>query len=116
MKLTAKQQAWIDYYKQGHTATEAARLAGYRGNNLNRIGSENLSKLDSYIKDRDAVLEAPRIADMAEINAFWTDIMRDEYQEPKDRLKASELRARAAGGFIDRQEVTLTESKWFKDG
>ena len=23
MKLTAKQQAWIDYYKQGHTATEA---------------------------------------------------------------------------------------------
>ena len=116
MKLTAKQQAWIDYYKQGHTATEAARLAGYRGNNLNRIGSENLSKLDSYIKDRDVVLEAPRIADMAEINAFWTDIMRDEYQEPKDRLKASELRARAAGGFIDRQEVTLTESKWFKDG
>lgn len=106
MKLTAKQQAWIDYYKQGHTATEAARLAGYRGNNLNRIGSENLSKLDSYIKDRDAVLEAPRIADMAEINAFWTDIMRDKYQEPKDRLKASELRARAAGGFIEKVQVS----------
>lgn len=53
---------------------------------------------------------------MAEINAFWTDIMRSEEQDPKDRLKASELRARAAGGFIDRQEVTLTESKWFKDG
>ena len=106
MKLTAKQQAWIDYYKQGHTATDAARLAGYRGNNLNRIGSENLSKLDSYIKDRDAVLEAPRIADMAEINAFWTDIMRDEYQEPKDRLKASELRARAAGGFIEKVQVS----------
>lgn len=27
-KLTAKQQAWIDYYKQGHSATESARLAG----------------------------------------------------------------------------------------
>ena len=26
MKLTAKQQAWIDYYRQGHTVTEAARL------------------------------------------------------------------------------------------
>ena len=115
MKLTAKQQAWIDYYKQGHTATEAARLAGYKGNNLNRIGSENLSKLDIYIADRDAVLEAPRIADMAEINAFWTEIMRDETQEPKDRLKASELRARAAGGFIDKQEVSLVDSGWFKD-
>ena len=116
MKLTAKQQAWIDYYKQGHTATEAARLAGYRGKNHDVIGSQNLVKLKEYITDRDAVLEAPRIADMAEITAFWTDIMRSEEQDPKDRLKASELRARAAGGFIDRQEVTLTESKWFKDG
>lgn len=116
MKLTAKQQAWIDYYKQGHTATEAARLAGYRGKNHDVIGSQNLAKLKDYIAERDAVLEAPRIADMAEINAFWTDIMRDGTQEPKDRLKASELRARAAGGFVDRQEVTLTESKWFKDG
>lgn len=116
MKLTAKQQAWIDYYKQGHTATDAARLAGYRGKNHDVIGSQNLVKLKEYITDRDAVLETPRIADMAEINAFWTDIMRSAKQDPKDRLKASELRARAAGGFIDRQEVTLTESKWFKDG
>ena len=97
MKLTAKQQAWIDYYKQGHTATEAARLAGH------------------YIKDRDAVLEAPRIADMKEINAFWTEIMRDETAERRDRLKASELRARSMGAFLDRQEVTISESKWFKD-
>ena len=76
MKLTAKQQAWIDYYKQGHTATEAARLAGYKAKSdkaFQNIGSENLGKLGDYIKDRDAVLEAPRIADMAEINAFWTE-------------------------------------------
>lgn len=109
MKLTAKQQAWIDYYKQGHTATEAARLAGYKAKSdkaYQNIGSENLGKLGDYIQDRDAVLETPRIADMAEINAFWTDIMRDETQEPKDRLKASELRARAAGMFTDRIQVS----------
>ena len=108
MKLTAKQQAWIDYYKQGHTATEAARLAGYKGNNLNRIGSENLSKLDIYIQGRDAVLESPRIADMAEINAFWSDTMRDDSLDRKDRLKASELRARAAGMFTDRVQVSAS--------
>lgn len=109
MKLTAKQQAWIDYYKQGHTATEAARLAGYKAqsdNSFQSIGTENLRKLADYVKDRDAVLETPRIADMVEINAFWTDIMRDEAQEPKDRLKASELRARAAGMFTDRVQVS----------
>ena len=118
MKLTAKQQAWIDYYKQGHTATEAARLAGYKAQSnhtFESIGHENLRKLEEHIIDRDAVLESPRIADMQEINAFWTDIMRDDAQEPKDRLKASELRARAAGGFIDKQEVTLVDSGWFKD-
>lgn len=111
MKLTAKQQAWIDYYKQGHTATEAARLAGYKAksdNSFQSIGAENLRKLAEYVQDRESVLEAPRIADMAEINAFWTDIMRDKYQEPKDRLKASELRARAAGGFVDRQIVQVS--------
>ena len=116
MKLRAKQQAWIDYYKQGHTAAEAARLAGYRGKNHDVIGSQNLVKLKDYIADRDAVLEAPRIADMAEINAFWTDVIRDQANDLKDRLKASELRVRATGGFVDKQEVTLMDSAWFKDG
>ncbi len=109
MKLTAKQQAWIDYYKQGHTATEAARLAGYKAKSdkaYQNIGSENLGKLGDYIADRDAALEAPRIADMAEINAFWSDTMRDDSLDRKDRLKASELRARAAGMFTDRVQVS----------
>ena len=114
--MTEKQKAWIDYYKQGHTATEAARLAGYRGKNHDVIGSQNLVKLKEFIKERDAILESPRIADREEINAFWTGIIRDEGQEMKDRLKASELRARAAGGFIERQEVRVLESTWFKDG
>lgn len=107
-KLTAKQQAWIDYYKQGKTATEAARLAGYKAQSddaFQSIGSENLRKLASYIADRETVLEAPRIADMTEINAFWTAILRDPAQETRDRLKASELRAKAAGAFVQRVDV-----------
>ena len=106
MKLTAKQQAWIDYYKQGHTATEAARLAGYRGNNHDVIGTQNLVKLSKFIADRDALLEAPRIAGMEEINAFWSEVMRNEAAKLQDRLKASELRAKAAGGFIDKVQVS----------
>lgn len=115
-RLTQKQQAWVDYYKQGHSAAEAARLAGYGGKNHDVIGAQNLVKLRGHIVDRDAVLEAPRIADMVEINAFWTAVMRDEAQETKERLKASELRARSAGGFIDRQELRMVDSEWFKDG
>lgn len=108
MKLTAKQQAWIDYYKQGKTAAEAARLAGYRASSdkaFQNIGSENLGKLGEYVKGRESVLEKPRIADMQEINEFWSDIIRNQEEATKDRLKASELRAKAAGAFIDKVEV-----------
>ena len=108
MALSSKQKAWIDYYKQGHTATDAARLAGYKAktdNSFQSIGTENLRKLAEYIKDRDALLESPRIATMEEVNAFWTATMRDKSQEMKDRLKASEMRARAAGGFVDKMQV-----------
>lgn len=104
-KLTAKQRAWIDYYKQGKTAAEAARLAGYRGNNSDVIGSQNLAKLGRYVADRDELLDRARVADMAEINEFWSDTMRDNTADIKDRLKASELRARSIGAFIERREI-----------
>lgn len=104
-KLTAKQRAWIDYYKQGKTAAEAARLAGYRGNNSDVIGSQNVVKLSKYIADRDELLDRARVADMAEINEFWSDTMRNDKADIKDRLKASELRARSIGAFIERREI-----------
>lgn len=107
--LSAKQQAWIDYYKQGRTATEAARLAGYKAKSdkaFQNIGSENLGKLGQHIADRDAILESTRIADMQEINEFWTSMMRDASVEARDRIKASELRAKAAGAFVDRMQLS----------
>ena len=107
MALTAKQQAWVDYYKQGHTAADAARLAGYKASSdkaYQNIGSENLGKLGDYIKDRDKLLESPRIATMEQVNEFWTKIMQSEDEKTADRLKASELRARAAGAFVERLE------------
>lgn len=104
-KLTEKQRAWIDYYKQGKTATEAARLAGYKPDNAKVIGAQNLTKLNQYISDRDELLDRGRVADMAEINAFWSDTMRNDKADIKDRLKASELRARSIGAFIERREI-----------
>ena len=119
MKLTEKQKAWVDYYKQGHTATEAARLAGYKArsnNSFQSIGAENLRKLADFVKDRDTVLETPRIADMEEINAFWTETMRDESADRRYRLKASELRAKCLGAFLERKEVTIQPTNWYIGG
>lgn len=38
-----------------------------------------------------------KIADMDEINALWSELLRNEEESPQVRLKASELRAKAAG-------------------
>jgi len=54
--LTNKQQAFIEHYLQCWNATEAARQAGYRGNDntLASVGSENLRKpnIRRHIQDR----------------------------------------------------------------
>jgi phage terminase small subunit len=107
-KLTEKQRAWIDYYKQGYNALESARLAGYKAkdrHSLENIGSENLGKLGRYLGVREFTMDKTRIADMEEINAFWTETMRDEAESRVNRLKASELRARAMGAFVDNLKV-----------
>lgn len=109
-KLTDKQRKWILYYKQGKSAAEAVKLAGYRvkdDHSAENIGSENLAKLGDHIQDREDLLDAPDIATMEDINRFWSETMNDPNVEMKDRLKASELRARAAGGFIDRKTVDV---------
>lgn len=64
------------------------------------------SGVQRMIGERNAEIADSRIADMEEINAFWTAIMRDEEADRRDRLKASELRARAAGMFIDRVNLS----------
>lgn len=102
--LTPKQKAWVDYYKAGHDQTTAARLAGYK--DAKKAGWENSTNLHSFVYEREAVLENPRIATMEEVNAFWTKVMNDEHEKTQDRLKASELRARAAGGFLERVELS----------
>ena len=113
-RLTQKEAAWVDYFKQGNTGADAARLAGYKGNNHDNIGSENVRKLAFFIEDREKLLESHRIADMTEINEFWTQVIRNEDADLKERLKASELRAKVQGAFTEKHEVTVSESSWFK--
>jgi phage terminase small subunit len=108
--MTDLQKKWVLLYKQGKTPAEAVKLAGYNVKNnhdADNIGRKNLKSCAEAIKDRDEMLNATEIADMREINRFWTEVMNDEALDIKDRLKASELRARAAGGFIEKKSVDI---------
>jgi PBSX family phage terminase large subunit len=135
VKLTPKQKAFADYYIELGNATEAAQKAGYKGNNLNRIASENLSKLDikQYIEEKMEEISSNRIAKAEEVLQYLTRVIRDEETEQvvvtksagdfiteieivdkkldaKDKIKASELLAKRYYLFNDR-EIRLKEMK-----
>jgi phage terminase small subunit len=108
MKLTEKQKKFCDHYIKTGNATESAIKAGYSKKTAFTIGCENLKKpyIREYIEGRNEKISNSRIADMQEVKEFWTNFLRGENVDPKDRLKASEFIAKTNGAFLDRVEQT----------
>lgn len=120
-QLTELQRRFVDHYmgEAKGNATEAARLAGYKGSatTLGQVGAENLKKPQIQAAIRDRVSKRPEVASREERQEFYSSIMRgvDPYQrddgEPipiKDRLKACETLGKMQGDFLERHEVKLT--------
>lgn len=118
-KLTPKQELWIDEYIKTNDYTTASRNAGYTGNNLRSIGYQNSLKFKDLINDRRIELsksiKKKSIASLEDIFEFWTGVFNDENNKQTDRLKASELLAKAKGGFIEKVEVKKVDTDWFVD-
>ena len=102
MKLTVKQQKFVDAYCGN--ATEAARVAGYKQPEAQ--GYENLRKpqIQAAIDDREAKPTEKRIASREDRQNFWTKIMEDEESEMNNRLRASELLGKSNADFIERRD------------
>lgn len=109
--MTEKQRKFVEAY-MGQTAgnaTEAARLAGYGGddNALAAAGSRLLrnAKVQRAVQERQE--GDPLIATREERQQFWSAVLRatiDAQVSMADRLKASELLGKAGADFIDRTE------------
>ena len=105
-KLNPKLQLVAKYYvgQACGNAEKAAVMAGYspryaRGNAHKLIKRQDVKE---YIKYLNALSEndlKSNIATRMEIQSFWTDIMKDTDSPMKDRLRASELLAKAKGLF-----------------
>jgi phage terminase small subunit len=105
MKLTEKQQRFVDYYLTSGNAEEAATKAGYnaRGNTTKLLQN---TTIQNAIEERNKQIESDRIASMEEVKQFWTNTMRNEETELKDRLKASEYIAKTNAAFIEKQQIS----------
>ena len=112
-KLTEMQKRFIDFYIETANATKACEMAGYRGKNLNRLGSQNLSKLDKFIKVKLEEKENKRIASQDEVLQYLTKVMRGEEKDQfgldaslQDRTKCAELLGKRYGTFVEKKELT----------
>lgn len=120
-KLTPKQERWIDEYIKCNDYTTASRNAGYSGSNdnLRAIGYQNSLKFKDLLTNRREELskeiKKDTIASLEDIFEFWTNMFKDECNKDADRLKASELLAKAKGGFIEKVEVKKVNTDWFID-
>ena len=120
-KLTPKQERWIDEYLKTNDYTTASRNAGYSGSNdnLRAMGYQNSLKFKDLINERRLELsksiKKKTIASLEDIFEFWTETFNDDSNKQADRLKASELLAKAKGGFIEKVEVKKVDTDWFID-
>jgi phage terminase small subunit len=110
LKLTEKQKRFADYYIETGNATESYKRAGYKAASDNIAGVESFKllrnpKIAEYIEERNKHIESHRIADMKEVKEFWTNLLRNEQADSRDRLKASEYIAKTNAAFIDKQEI-----------
>ena len=103
-KLTTKQKAFIQSYCGN--ATEAALKAGYSKKTAAFIGAENLKKpqIIEQIKKREEKRADKRIATREERQIFWTQTMKDEKADMRDRLRASELLGKSEADFLEKVE------------
>ena len=112
-KLTEKQKRFIDYYVETANATESARLAGYSEKTADRIGHENLRKLEIFIKFKMEQIESDRIATQKEVLEYLTRVMRGKekdqfglYATLQDRTKCSDLLGKRYWTFVEKKELS----------
>ena len=110
MDLTPKQKAFADEFLKCGNATEAAKKAGYSEQSARQMGTENLSKpsISSYIQERQKQIDDGRIADIAEIQRFYSSVLRGEVKDQFGLDASLETRIAAGRELMKRFEKAET--------
>lgn len=100
--MNERQKKFAELFASCGNAAQAAREAGYSAKTARQQGERLLTNDDILrcVRQLQDEAAASRISTMRQTKAFWSDTMNDKGQKMSDRLKASELLARAAGAFI----------------
>lgn len=107
--MTPRRRRFVEAY--AGNATQAAIAAGFSARTATSAGQRLLTipEVSEAIQAREDQRLSALVADRTERQVFWTATMRDECQRTCDRLRASELLAKASGDFLERVELTKLE-------
>ena len=103
-RLSQRQQRFVDYYEGN--SREAARKAGYKSPRRRGYELMQMPKVQETIKQRENKERRPHIADRKRRQEFWTQVMENEDEDMRNRLKASENLAKSEADFVERREHT----------
>lgn len=110
MKLTPKQEKFCQEYIKTGNASEAYRLSydtsKMKPESVNRLAKalfDNV-KIRSRIEELQAEIKSEFIAEVSDLQKFWTDTLKNEELNYNFRLKASELLGKSKGAFVDKIE------------
>lgn len=108
-RINPKHKAVALGYMQGKSKAQAVKDAGYDCSSLSsasHVADEILQKPSTiaYIEEINEKTESPMIASIEESMMFLTAVARDPIAKMKDRLKATDMKLKAQGAYIERIE------------
>lgn len=107
-QLDRREQTKLNYMQNGGNMKKAMIDAGYSETYADRNSKYLLGIIGADIKAQQDEIKQEGIKSIADIQQWWSDVVGDDQQEMRDRMKASELLVKSQGGFIDKVDVKGT--------
>ena len=113
-KLKRREQTIMNYMQNGGNIKKAMIDAGYSETYADRNSKYLLGIIGDEIKKAQENIRNDNIKSIEEVQQWWSEVMDDNEENTKNRLKASELLVKSKGGFIEKMEVTAKEDPFDK--
>ena len=113
-KLNRREQTIMNYMQNGGNIKKAMIDAGYSETYADRNSKYLLGIIGDEIKKAQENIRNDNIKSIEEVQQWWSEVMDDNEENTKNRLKASELLVKSKVGFIEKMEVTAKEDPFDK--
>lgn len=116
-RLSTQRIAFLNYYLQGNDCYISAIKAGYANSTAKKSSYNWLQDplCKEYIDKQLAKVDKSNILSITDIQEWWSNLITNKNADMKDRIRASELLAKSAGGFTEKIDMNTNQQVVFID-